>query len=198
MCVWTECMCVKMETWWDGKEVNNELNLQLHCICTNDNVKLIEPSSVLLPYTVYGQHLLSPNQPFPSFHRYVSLTGWQHSAANPESCVCLCRKPQCLYTFFDLLNLFHPFWQMFHRRHDNTVIHASDMGNYMLHARGSETLHTFTFWLLKGKQRTSVTFRTAGNIPFLLRVFAFLLIVEQDIVFIHDAAFFFLHVCAFA
>jgi hypothetical protein len=87
---------------------------------------------------------------------------------------------------------------MFRERHDNTVVHASDMGNYTLHARGSETLHTVTFWLLKGKQRTSVTFRTDGNIPILLRVFAFLLIVEQDIVFIHDAAFFFLHVCAFA
>jgi len=38
---WTECVCVKMETWWDGKEVANELNLQLHCIYTNDNVKPI-------------------------------------------------------------------------------------------------------------------------------------------------------------
>jgi len=33
--------CVKMETWWDGKEVANELNLQLHCIYTNDNVQPI-------------------------------------------------------------------------------------------------------------------------------------------------------------
>jgi len=48
------------------------------------------------------------------------------------------------------------------------------------------------------KTKTSVTFRTDGNIPISLHVFAFLLIVEQDIVFIHDAAFFFLHVCAFA
>ena len=114
--------------------------------------------------------------------------------------MCLCRKPQCLYdTFFDLLNLFRPFWEMFRERHDNTVIHASDVGNCMLHARGSETLQTFTFRLLKGKQRTSVTFRTDGNIPISLHVFAFLFIVEQDIVFIHDAAFFFfLHVCAFA
>ena len=100
-------------------------------------------------------------------------------------------------TFFDLVNLFHPFWEMFHERYDNTVIHASDMGNYMLHARGSETLQTFTFRLLKGKQRTPVTFQTDGNIPISLYVFAFLLIVEEDIVFIHDAAFFFLHVHAF-
>jgi len=66
----------------------------------------------------------------------------------------------------------------------------------MLHARESEPLQTFTFRLLKGKQRTSVTFQTDGNIPISLRVFAFLLIVEQCIVFINDAAFFFfLHMC---
>jgi len=36
-----------METWWDGKEVNNELHLQLHCIYTNDNENLsnIRPTS---------------------------------------------------------------------------------------------------------------------------------------------------------
>jgi hypothetical protein len=85
---------------------------------------------------------------------------------------------------------------MFRKRRDNTVIHASDMGNYMLHARRLETLQTFAFRLLKGKQRTSVTFRTDGNIPISLHVFAFLLIVEYDIVFIHDAAFF-LHVRVF-
>jgi len=86
---------------------------------------------------------------------------------------------------------------MFRKQHDNTVIHASHMGNYMLHARGSETLQTFTFRLLTGKERTSVTFQTDGNITISLHVFVFLLIVEQDIVFIHDAAFF-MHVCAFA
>jgi len=72
------------------------------------------------------------------------------------------------------------------------------MGNYMLHARESETLQTFTSRLLKGKQKTSVTLQTDSNIPISLHVFAFLLIVEQDIVYIHDAAFFFLHMCAFA
>ena len=86
---------------------------------------------------------------------------------------------------------------MFRKQHDNTVIPASHMRNYMLHARGSETLQTFTFRLLSGKQRTSVTFQTDGNIPISLHVFAFLLIVEED-VFIHNAAFFFLHVRAFA
>jgi hypothetical protein len=70
------------------------------------------------------------------------------------------------------------------------------MGNYMLHARGSETLQTFTFRLLMAKQRTSVTFQTECNITIALHVFAFQLIVEQDIVFIRNAAFF-MHVCAF-
>ena len=87
---------------------------------------------------------------------------------------------------------------MFRKRHDNTVNHASHMGNYMLHAQESETLQTFTFRLLTGKERTSVSFQTDGNITTSLHVFAFLLIVGEDIVFIHDAAFFFLHVCAFA
>jgi hypothetical protein len=87
---------------------------------------------------------------------------------------------------------------MFCKRHDNTVIPASHMGNYMLHPQGWKTLQTFTFRLLKKKKKTSVTFQTDGYIPISLHVFAFLLIVEQDIVFIHDAAFFFLHLCAFA
>jgi hypothetical protein len=88
---------------------------------------------------------------------------------------------------------------MFCERYDKTVIHASHMGNYMLHAQESETLQIFTFRLLKWKQKTSATFQTDGNIPISLHVFAFLLIVKEDIVFIRDAAFFFfLHVCAFA
>jgi hypothetical protein len=66
----------------------------------------------------------------------------------------------------------------------------------MLHAQESETLQTFTFRLLKGKRNFS-DISNNSNIPISLHVFAFLLIVEEDIVFIHDAAFFFLHVCAF-
>jgi len=38
---WTECVCVKMETWWNGMEVTNELNLQLHCSYTNNNIQPI-------------------------------------------------------------------------------------------------------------------------------------------------------------
>jgi len=87
---------------------------------------------------------------------------------------------------------------MFCERQDNTVIPASHMGKYMLHVQESETLQTFTFRLLEGKQKTSVTFQTDSNIPISLHVFASLLIVEENIVFIYDAAFFFLHVCAFA
>jgi hypothetical protein len=86
---------------------------------------------------------------------------------------------------------------MFRKRHDNTAIHASHMGNYMLHAQGSETLQTFTFRLLTRKEKTSVAFQTDGNITISLHVFAFLLTVEQDIVFIRDAVFF-MHVRAFA
>ena len=89
---------------------------------------------------------------------------------------CVCRKPQRLReTCFDVLNLFRPFWEMFRKRHDYTVIHASHMGKYMLHARGSETLQTLTFRLLTGKERTSVTFQTDGNITISLHVFGFLL-----------------------
>jgi hypothetical protein len=109
----------------------------------------------------------------------------------------MCRKPLCLYDiFFEFLTLFRRFWEMFRERHDNTVIHVSHTGTYMLHSQGSETLQTFTFRLLKGKQTTSVTFQTDSNIPILLHVLVFLLIVEQNISFIHNAAFF-LHVCAF-
>jgi hypothetical protein len=86
---WTEFMCVKMETWWDGKEATNEMHLQLHCIYANDNVKPILPSSVLLPFPVYGQHILNLSR--------RSLTGWQHSAANPESHVCVCVGSPCVY-----------------------------------------------------------------------------------------------------
>jgi hypothetical protein len=98
-----------------------------------------------------------------------------------ESRVCLCGKPLCLYIFFDLLNLFRPIWETFRERHNNTVIHAFHMSNYILHAQGSETLQTYTFRLLKRKQRTSVTFQTDGNIPIVLHAFTFLLIVKQDI-----------------
>jgi len=195
---WTECVCVKMETWWDGKEVTNELHLQLHCIYANDNVKpiFVRPSSVPCIRTTHSFTFSTfPVVPARCFANRMTTQCCQPS----ESRVCLCGKPQCLQeTFFDLLNLFLPFWEMFIKRHDNTVIHASHMGNYTLRARGSETLQTFTFRLLKWKQRTSVTFQTDGNIQISLHIFAFLLIVEEDIVFIHDAAFFFLHVCAFA
>jgi len=35
---WSECMFVKTQTWRDGQEVTNELQLYLRCDCTNDNV----------------------------------------------------------------------------------------------------------------------------------------------------------------
>ena len=142
--------------------------------------------------------MFSLSQPFPSFREMFRQR--DDNTVLPTltvTCVSVSEAP-VINTFFDLLALFRPFWEMFRERHDNTVIHASHMGNYMLHAQESETLQTFTFRLLRGKQKTSVTFQTDGNIPISLHVFAFLLIVEQDIVYIHDAAFFFLHMCAFA
>jgi len=44
---------------------------------------------------------------------------------------------------------------------------------------------------------TSVTFLTEYNITISFHVFVFVLLVEQDIAFIHDFVFFFLHVCVF-
>jgi hypothetical protein len=113
-------------------------------------------------------------------------------------CVSVSEAPVFIYLLRPSQS-FRPFREMFRERHDNTVIHASHMGNCMFHARGSETLQTFTSRFLKGKQRTPVTFQRDGNISIMgtLHVFAFLLIVEQDVVF-RNVAFFFLHVCAFA
>jgi len=45
-------VCVEIESCWGGKEMDNELHLQSHCIYTNDNEKPIYLSSVLLPYAV--------------------------------------------------------------------------------------------------------------------------------------------------
>jgi hypothetical protein len=42
---------------------------------------------------------------------------------------------------------------------------------------------------------TSMTFLTQDSILISLHVFVFVFIVQQDIVFIHDAVLFFLHVC---
>jgi hypothetical protein len=68
---------------------------------------------------------------------------------------------------------------MFRKRNDKNVIHASHMRNYMLHAVGSETLQTFTLQLLKKKNSSDISDR--HNVPISIHVFAFLLIVEQDI-----------------
>jgi hypothetical protein len=85
---------------------------------------------------------------------------------------------------------------MFCGRQDNIVIHASHMGKYVA---CSKVGHPTNIYIpaAEGKTKTSVTFQTDGNIPISLHVFAFLLTVEEDIVFIYHAAFFFLHVCAF-
>jgi len=69
----------------------------------------------------------------------------------------------------------------------------------------SECLHLLEILLLRIQTHSvvthhysgAVTFLTEGNVPISLHVFLFVLIVQQDIVLIHDALFFFLHVCVF-
>jgi hypothetical protein len=141
------------------------------------NLSNLCPSSVHCLGTAHSFTFSTfPVVPVRCFANGMTTQTWLSGFWESHLCVCVCvGSPQCLHeTFFDL-NLFHPFWEMFCKQHDNTVIHASHMGNYMLHAWGSETLQTFTFQLLKGKQRTSVTFQTDSNIPILLHVFPFLL-----------------------
>ena len=162
-------------------------------IITSNPSTFVPPSSV--PYlrtTHFFTFSTFPVLPATCFANGMTTQCWQPS----QSRVCLCQQPLCLYTSFDL-NLFCPSWEMFSERQDNTAIHASRMGKYMLRAQKSETLQTFTFRLLLGKQKTSAIFQADGNIPIPSHVFPFLFIVQEDIVLIHDAAFF-LHVCAFA
>jgi hypothetical protein len=92
-------------------------------IITSNPSAFVPPSSIRYLGTTYFFTFST----FPAFQRHVPLTGWQRNAGNPQSRVCLCQQPLCLYTFFDLLNLFRPFWEMFSERQDNTVIHSSHM-----------------------------------------------------------------------
>jgi hypothetical protein len=193
---WMECACVKIETWWDGKEVTNELHLQLHCIYTNDNIKPIEPSFVLL-FPVYGEHISSPSQTFPLFQWDVLLTGWQHSAAKPDSHMCVCVRSPCFYITSSTSSCFAVSGKCF--AYGMTTLWSmlltwATICSMLESQKPHKHLHSGSW---REKQRTSVTFQTDSNIPISLRDFAFLLIVEQD-VFFHDAAFFFLHLCGFA
>jgi hypothetical protein len=165
-------------------------------IITSNPSTFVPPSSVpCLRTTHFFTFSTFPVVPATCFANGMTTQCWQPS----QSRVSLCRQPLCLYTFFDLLNLFRPFREMFSERQDNTVIIASHMGKYMFRTQKSETLQTLTFRLLLGKQKTSATFQADGNIPIPSHVFPFLFIVQEDIALIHDAAFFFfLHVCAFA
>jgi len=119
-------------------------------IITSNLSTFVPPSSV--PY-LWTTHFFTFST-FPIVPATCSANGMTTQCWQPsQSHVSLCRQPLCSYTFFDLLNLFRPFWEMFSERQDNTVIHASHMGKYMLHAQKSETLQTFTFRLLLGKQK---------------------------------------------
>jgi hypothetical protein len=110
-------------------------------IITSKPSAFVPPSSV--PYlrtTYFFTFSTFPVVPATCSANGMTTQCWQPS----QSRVCLCRQPPC----FDLLNLFRPFWEMFSERQDNTVIHASHIGKYMLRAQKSETLQTFTFRLL--------------------------------------------------
>jgi len=165
-------------------------------IITSNPSTFVPPSSVPYLRTTHSFTFSTfPVVPATCFANGMTTQCWQPS----DSRVCLCRQPLCLYTFFGLLNLFRPFRDMFSERQDNTVIIASHMGKYMLRAQKSETLQTFTFRLLLGKQKPSAIFQADGNIPVPSHVFfPFLFIVQEDIVLIHDAAFFLFHACPFA
>jgi hypothetical protein len=95
---WMECVCVKMETWWDRKKwlMNCTWNFIAFMQMTTKNLNFVRPSSV----PVYGQHMSSPFQPFPSFQRDFLLTGRKHSAAKPESHVCVCVGSPSVYIPF--------------------------------------------------------------------------------------------------
>ena len=108
-----------------------------------------------------------------------------------QSRVCLCRKPLCLYTFFDLLALFHPLWERFCERQNNT---DPCFSHGQLYVACSTVGNPTNIYIPAPEGKT----KNFSDIPISLHVFAFLLIVGEDTVFIHDAAFFFLHVCAFA
>jgi hypothetical protein len=143
-------MFVKMETWWDGKEVNNELHLQLHCICTNDNVKpiktFVRPPSVRSLETAHS-FALSTFRVLPAIRFANAMT--TQCCQTWESRVCVCVGNPSVYmipssnfsSYFVLsgrcsANGMKTLWPCFWQRH----------------ARGSETLETFSFRLLRGKQ----------------------------------------------
>jgi hypothetical protein len=159
-------MCLQFRTSSDGKEVNNEMQLQLHCICTNYNVKPIEPSSVLLPCAIYGQHILSPHQPFPSFQRHVSLTRWQHSAVNPESHVCVCVGSPCLYTRY-LIRPSQPLSSFLGDVSRTAWQHCDPcFWHGQLYVACSRDGNPTNIYIPAPEGKTtSVTFRTDGNIP---------------------------------
>jgi len=117
-------------------------------IITSNPSTFVPPSSVPYLRTTHSFTFSTcPDVPETCFANEMTTQCWQPS----DSRVCLCRQPLCLYSFFVLLNLFRPLWEMFSERQDNTVIHVSHMGKYMLRAQKSETLQTFTFRLLLGK-----------------------------------------------
>jgi len=113
-----ECVCVKMETWWDGWKWL--MNWTCNCIAfiqmimyNLSNFRLSFFRSLSTDNTFF--HL--PNLSRRSVKCFAN--GMTRQCCQPwQSHVC--RKPLCLYTLLDLLTLFRPFWEMFREGHDNT------------------------------------------------------------------------------
>jgi len=92
---------------WKPDETGRMWLMNCTCNCVAFIQMVTHNLSNLRPFPVYGQHIPSHSQLFPWFQRDVSLTGWQHSAANPESRVCVCVSEAPVFTW-NLLRLSQP------------------------------------------------------------------------------------------
>ena len=132
---------------------------------------------------VFIWNLLRPSQPVSSLLRDVLRTAWQHSAANPESHVCVCvgSPSVCMIHSSTFATCFFPPGRCFAKGMTTlwSMLLTWATIRCMLESRKPyKHLHSGSW---KENKRTSVTFRTDGNIPISLHVFAFIFIVEQDI-----------------
>ena len=117
---------------------------------------------------VFTWNFLQPFQPVSSFLGNVSQTKWQHWLVNPESHVFVC---VCVCV-----------------RPKPGCLHLPEISLFPIHTHSVVTHH----------YSGAVTLLTESTILISLHVFVFVLTVKQDILLIHDAVFFFLHVVCFA
>jgi hypothetical protein len=120
-------------------------------------------------------------------------------------CVCVCLSEARLFTW-NLLQTSHPVSSFLGNVSQTEWQHwlANPKSHvYMcVRTRGVYIFRNFRCSVFKHIHLSHIiilvlSFLTEGNIPISLHVLVFVLTVEQDIVLIHDAVFFFLHVCAF-